>query len=671
MRDLFAILAIIAAVVGLGVFRVPDENALVAAGITAAAERALTHTPHPIAVTVEGRKVTATGRVETDAARQAVLAVLRDLDGVQEVVDDLTLMPTVTPYSLTITGGPTVAYAGHLPSEALGARLGDVLGAVPDLPLGAGAPEGFDDLAMRAAQALALMLDGEAQIVDGALTLSGQVHLPKGRAAVDALFADLPEGLTAVLTIETLDDGLPYSLLLTRDPLMGQELRGKLPPDFDTSIFEGLGKLHLSAIQRAVLPLDQPGFAKAVALALPVFAQVPQGSLSVSPFVVTLIGGPLDLTSELDRLRAALPPGYVLNAAVAPPDDGAPLALRATWDGKALAVSGRVPRDFPLDRMGVVEGAPEAAPYPDLTDWAAPIWPGLDALRLLDSGVMAYDAEGLRITGVAADPATRALARQALGEAGTLEADLRDDGTPAAFTLTWDAGTGGSVTGKLPRGLGMTDLARALGADLRGDPRVAPSGDGAAVLRVLARVQAGLAEVESLTLDYPSMGLQVAVTPGVTPEGWQRRYGLPRSEVRVASPAPSGTRRVHQVTGGGQVFADGFWLPKLGFEPTLQACSTAGEMAVPFADKRFVLDERAVWDVARMTAVLRACTRIGGLDAEIVVGVAEGEVPVLARQLARRRAEALRREMIARGVPETRVVARGEVSADHVTFVFE
>ena len=119
MRDLFAILAIIAAVVSLGLFRVPDENALVAAGIRAGAEAALYQQPHPLTVSVKAREITVSGRVESEAARRAVLDTLAALDGVETVVDALVVLPQVAPFVLEITRtAEGVAYAGHLPSEA-------------------------------------------------------------------------------------------------------------------------------------------------------------------------------------------------------------------------------------------------------------------------------------------------------------------------------------------------------------------------------------------------------------------------------------------------------------------------------------------------------------------------------------------------------------------------
>ena len=89
MRNLFGALSILFAVMALGVLRVPDENALVAAGIRSAAEEAMLSQRHPLAIAVEGGLVTVTGRVESEDERLDVLRRLAALEGVETVRDRL------------------------------------------------------------------------------------------------------------------------------------------------------------------------------------------------------------------------------------------------------------------------------------------------------------------------------------------------------------------------------------------------------------------------------------------------------------------------------------------------------------------------------------------------------------------------------------------------------
>lgn len=243
MHNLFAILAILAAVVVLGVFRVPDENALVAAGIKAEAQAALYQARHPLAVEVTGRTVTVSGRVESEAAGQDVVAQLAALEGVEEVVNRLTILPRVAPFSLSIRKTPDGYTAeGHVPRAAVRDDLAASFGQEFDLPLATGAPDrNWGDVALAGAGALTALHQGEVVLTDTALTLTGAAHVPQDLRGAQAALEDLAEGYGATLEITTLDDGRPYSLLASRDPLTGLRLVGKLPPDTDLAAFDSLG----------------------------------------------------------------------------------------------------------------------------------------------------------------------------------------------------------------------------------------------------------------------------------------------------------------------------------------------------------------------------------------------------------------------------------------------
>ncbi|KUF10251.1 BON domain-containing protein [Pseudoponticoccus marisrubri] len=686
MRDILAMLAIIAAVVGLGVFRVPDEDALVAAGIRAAAEGAVYQARHPVRIAVEGRTITATGRVESAAEGAALVETLEALDGVEEVVADWTVLPQVAPFVLAgVKDSEGVTLSGHVPQAGLAAELGALLDTEADLPLGAGVPDAdWSAVALRAAKALTITLEGRFALTDRALVLEGQVHLPDDRAAVQALLADLPEGYAAELSLDTVDDGTPYALLVTRSDRLGLEIRGKLPPGFDKAALDALGPAQHLQLSHAPLPLDSPGFAQAVAAAVPVFAQLPRGSLSVAPGTVTLSGGPVGagVQAQLADLRAALPPGYALHDALVPEDPGGPLALRVTWDGQALAWEGRVPRDFAPAALANAAGAGlgavtlEHAPYPDLADWGAPLGAGLDALTRLRRGVLERDATGLRVEGLAADPAARQAARRALDGVGTLAVDLADDGAPPGFTLRYDAGAGASVTGKLPAGLSLRAMAEALGLErVRGTVRVAPTGDGAAVLRLLKEIAPRLVLLDraELVLEAGALRATLELTLGVPVA--PVAADLPeRVTVRAAVAPLSGTRRTHVLRDEGQVFVDGFWLPEPGFAPARDSCNAAGATLpeLVFAPGALSPAPEAVWPLARMAAILRACTRFADLSAEIEMQMGSAALPALNRQQSRRRAEALRAAMIDRGVDPGRLSARGRVAeADRVVLRFD
>ncbi|MDJ0822298.1 MAG: OmpA family protein [Paracoccaceae bacterium] len=679
MRDFFAIIAIILAVVALGVFRVPDENALVTAGIRAAAEGEIYQEPRPVSVEVSGRTVTISGRLRDETLRGDLVGRLAALEGVEEVIDERVLLPEAAPFVLRIEkDAEGLRFEGVVASLDQAARLGELTGeGEPGLTLATGVPDAqWADLSYRGATALMRMEHGVWEMQDRSARLSGQVHLPVTKRQIGAALAELPEGYTLVLDVEALDDGTPYRLQIVRDPLMGQRVTGKVPPDWSLEMLDWLGDRQEVQIDTAPLPLDQPGFAEAVALALPVFAELPSGSLTVAPGLVSLSGGPAspELFARAEALQDALPQDYALTLALVPADSGAPLGLRVTWTGAEVEITGHVPQDFDLDRVAESLGAPVAAmqvtrqPYPDLDNWAGPVWTGLDALALLQSGVLEIGPQEQHLRGVAADPLARQRAAAALGGAGSFEAQLADDGRPPDFTLRYDAATGAAVTGKLTADLTPAALAGALGLDqVRGTPTVAPSGDGSGVLAALKALAPVLAEVDVLSLRFAETGtdLTVEATPGAD-------LAVLRSAIASTTPdtvtwvvdtaeAPlSGTRRTHVILQHAQVFADGYWLPEIAVPVKAEACTNAMAKAapVPFQPGKFTPALGATPPLAELAAIARACSRTDSLHLTIA-GLADShQGDALNRQLGRRRAEAVRAALIDRGVDAGRITVR-------------
>ncbi|MCR8549316.1 BON domain-containing protein [Salipiger sp. P9] len=678
MRDFFAIVAIILAVVSLGVFQVPGDNALLDAGIRAEAQGAVYQQKHPIGIAVTRGVVTATGRVESDEERAALIATLAALEGVEGVTDDLTVLPQVAPFTLEIRKGPEgVALAGHVVSEAQGVALQEMLGPSEALVVAAGAPdELWSGVVARAASVLARMLDARLEVEDRALRLSGRVHLPATLDEIRDALADLPEGYDLTLDLAAVDDGLPYRLTVSRDPHMGLRLDGKLPPEFDRAPLAALGAAQEEALVTAPLPLPQPRFEPALAVALPVFAGLKAGQMTVTDTLVSLSGGPVPEAemAAAEALRGDLPAGVALSLALVPEDDGAPLVLRAEWRGDALLLSGKVPADFPEDAGGAFDVPVQMqdlarSPWPDLTGWNATALAALSALAMLERGALLLSSDGLELSGVAANPEERDRALASVAP-DTARIALQDDGTPPAFSLRYDVARGAELTGKLPAGLEPEAMAGALGLTaVDGAPKVSPETSPAPVQEVLEALGRWLPEMDSAVLTLAAGGLSVAVT--VRPASDARaleaelRASLPEAvALSVAAPEAlpgTGDRRDNVLSGGTEVFAAGVWLPELFFTPTEESCNARFRSVpqVPFARGGFSPLLGSARPLAELTALARACTRFAGLELTVTGHAGSAEIPVLNRQLSRRRAEAVRAILAARGVPAGLIVAQG------------
>lgn len=351
MRDLFAIIAIILTVVGLGVFRVPDENALVAAGIKAAADGAVYQEKHPVQISVKGRVVTAQGRVEAAEEAQAIELRLAALEGVETVIGEWVVLPNAAPFTVTLskTDAGTTA-KGFMPEEGALAALAQALELEQtDLVVAAGVPDAqWAGVVERIARTLSQMVGGTARVVDRKIVLSGTVPLPTHAAAIEADFAQLPDGYEATLDLKTQDDGLPYSFFISRDPLMGVRYTGKMPPSFTPSGLDDLGEYAVGSVRSAAVDLGVSSFQPMVEVALRMFELLEDGTITVGPDVLTIQGGPMpqETIDQINTLGRELQMGTVFNTALTPQSDGIPLTLLAEWDGVNLAVSGHVPSTF-------------------------------------------------------------------------------------------------------------------------------------------------------------------------------------------------------------------------------------------------------------------------------------------------------------------------------------
>ncbi|MGH1415643.1 MAG: hypothetical protein ACRBB0_19295 [Pelagimonas sp.] len=718
MRDFFAIIAIILAVVGLGVFRVPDENALVAAGIKVAAEGAVYQEKHPVRIEVKGRAITASGRVESQDEARQIEVRLAALEGVETVVGDWTILPNAAPFELRFTKTPDATTAtGYVPDAQTKQAIADALGledvGLEDVGLvvAAGVPDrDWAEIAVQLAQEIATTRRGDFSLKDRSIHLSGDIDFPTDKQAFDSRLSDLPEGYSTTTDITVLDDGTPYRLLVTKDPHLGVTFQGKLPPDYTLPDLNAVGAHPRGDVTAAAIAHHAPGFEQAVPLGLTLLSHLPKGAVTVTPGTISVSGGPIsdDLAKGYhDTALADLPEGYALSFTWTPEPDPQPLTLTVDWDGADLALSGHVPNSFletapgqlpddlpavVLQRAGFCTSATltlTRSPFPDLDGWEDPFWQALGGLKHLQDGQLTFDVAGLRITGTAHDPQARRRAFRALGDTAELDVMLVDDGAPAQFLLSFDVTTGASVEGKLPAGLSPAAIAEIIGIEeLRGAPPVSPDGGPETTINLLTAMQGWLSEIEGFVLSYDTSGIAITVEAMVgqnpdelrqslelalkqTPEQAQtqdqtqeqaQKQAATTTKIRVVPSKPplEGSRRTHIILDQAQIFADGYWLPSLSFSPTIETCDAQMAQApqVPFENGRFVPAMSAYWPLAHLAAIARSCSRFGDLTAEISAEVGSSELPVLNRQLSRRRAEAIRQELLARGVSADRLTTR-------------
>jgi len=266
-----------------------------------------------------------------------------------------------------------------------------------------------------------------------------------------------------------------------------------------------------------------------------------------------------------------------------------------------------------------------------------------------------------------------ALANAVGGTAITRDLIYLDDGSPSAWTLTYDAATGAQIEGRLPVGLGVDDLSQGLGvADIAGSVGTALEDENIGTsLDTLQIVATYLPEIETMT--YAREGdlsvLDLVLSPGVDLDLVANDLAerLPADLGFALSPLEdfpvNGTTRTNAATGLDEAFSDGFWLPSFEFATDVDGCSAQTASVLERSQIGFLpgsarLDATSIRAINALAAVVLPCV---STDLTLEIGghtdATGDELENL--ELSQARAQAVQDALIARGVPTVAITAYG------------
>ncbi|WP_085306858.1 OmpA family protein [Planktotalea arctica] len=355
-----------------------------------------------------------------------------------------------------------------------------------------------------------------------------------------------------------------------------------------------------------------------------------------------------------------------------------PFTIAATRKNGQTLLQGNVPSEAmraALRESGAsgVEGLTLASGAPER--WEAAIGGALGTLTQMQDGAASLTGTTMRLTGLVDTPSDRnaLITALTLPEGYTLQDDIetRDDGTPIGFDVSYDAASGVTVAGKLPKGLDLAQIGEALGVDaVAGDPSVGIEGDPVAALGILSKLKGWLPELESakLTLHSGPPAITGFAAPGVNAALVQQSMAqdfesdLELSLAGLGTLPQSGQERINAATGQAERFEFGAWLPKIVFTPSLSTCGAQTEKLLATTKINFLsgsadLGPRAVRAINAMASVLGRCVRDAGLIAELgghTDNTGSGNF-----ELSAARAQAVRNAMIARGIDGAALSAVG------------
>ncbi|MFZ9199235.1 MAG: OmpA family protein [Paracoccaceae bacterium] len=408
---------------------------------------------------------------------------------------------------------------------------------------------------------------------------------------------------------------------------------------------------------------------------------------SIHGAAVTVSGRDIHLTgiadskAEAEALMAALdglPARRVVTQDLTVLETVSPFTLSVTKTTAGLTATGHVPTEALRADLATTLG--EGAAALTLASGAPQGWgdlaaAGLAALAPLSEGQLTLTDDQLTLTGTAATPVEAeavkvVLARLPTG-AATTELTLLDDGTPAAWTLDYTATTGATAAGKLPKGLDLAAVAAATGLpSIGGSPTTALMG-APADAGIFAGLKDWMGQIETLTYALAPAGqsLRLGVQGGVDADALTSALTANLPDVAltvetVTSTGENGARRNNAATGADERFMGGYWLAVPDIDLGLQGCQTAAEEVLTKGTITFVtgsdqLDASALAIINDLAAVMAPCAEEAGLKA--VIGGHTDNVgdQVSNLGLSQRRATAVRREMMDRGVPAASLKALG------------
>ncbi|MDB2459404.1 BON domain-containing protein [Planktomarina temperata] len=349
---------------------------------------------HPLQISVNGRVVTVSGWVNSEAERARVLRHLHPHGPDITVADRMSVLAEARPYvTQIIRDAQGLRVSGYAPSQAALAAVAAQIGAgAADLQLASGISQARWRGAMESAiKSLSHLHSATLRLEDSQLHLTATARLPDDAQAARAA---LPAGYDSQVEIEVLDDGQPFALSvqLSQGQLtaMGKFPTGVLPQIVPEDIGRPARALR---IEQARIDDADGQFTQALRAALRAMAQVQSGQLEVSKERIEITG----LVNRAGLLRAerALrkrPANTELMRRLEIYDDGQPFYLLAEFDGAEVQFRGKIPYGVKLSALATrfeaqrSENLVQAEITDGVRDWTGALVAGLAGLREMQHG---------------------------------------------------------------------------------------------------------------------------------------------------------------------------------------------------------------------------------------------------------------------------------------------
>ncbi len=347
-----------------------------------------------------------------------------------------------------------------------------------------------------------------------------------------------------------------------------------------------------------------------------------------------------------------------------------PFTLSVVKDG-AITATGFVPSEAArtafADMIGAdaVAGLTLAAGAPQ--GWQDIASAGLRAVNSLTTAKLSIEGETLILVGTAATAKEAAAVEADLADVALIVKDITvlDDGIPVAYDLLYNPAVGAKLAGKLPKGVTPETMAAALGLPMvSSTASLALSGeagdigflsDWAKVLPQIANLRARVSDQgKTVSVELASGADMAAVQTALQAGGFYVTVENPTAEV-VAPKAPEAAPETSP----------------LGFDLTTKGCQGASDAllaatTIIFLPNETTLDDSATKVLGDLAAIAKDCAG-AKLRAEIGGHTDTSGDAVENLLLSQQRAEVVRAALIAAGVPEAQLSAKGYGAAQPIS----
>jgi len=668
-----------------------------------------------IAVDTDGRHVTLRGTAASKAEKKTIIDSAEEVWGGLGPIDEIALLDVVKPYMLSVVKGEDghMTLSGVVPDEAarqtLLAKAEDVFGDVVDskLTLAAGVPEGdWIGAVSKGMDGLAILDHGRLAVTDNVLKLTGGAAKGEDVDQLQALQDEPLESFTWDGAIDVAKPTIsPFTFAVNKASGTWQ-VEGYAPDEATRG--QLLAKIQAAAGDNEVkadilladgMPSsDWPANTEAAIEAL---AKLETGELAISDHDVRIDG---DLANQADlealkALQAAAPGGadWQSDLVVLRPTIRPYVVEIDKGDDGVWSISGVVPdeasRDALIDAVKDTAEGQEVDAKLQLADgvpgvdWQAFVQDRLPALHSVDVGTLRFEDYDTRLDGIVAtlDEAEDA-STEVAGIDPKIETELEalDPTVDAFLDLRLSPDEGVTVNGALPSGLSEEEAVQILGLEAGHEGELSENGrgDAAAWRQDLSAIGSYLPEFETVELSLKDGRAAIDGETHAKSDAEQVIKKLTdalddhwRPELLIAATDTAyadGARRTNPLSGIGEEYRRGFWLPVTTINAGLDACRERTSLILASNKITFLVNEARLDARARRIINDLSSVAIGCLDdssdfrLEIGGHTDSRGADDMNLRLSQARAEAVLNSLIDRGVEANALTAHGYGEANPI-----